>query len=436
MIKAQTKIFFLSTSLILLFNLFFGLNRVYAASFSTSGGGTVNTGQTITVTISANHSAAYNAVTANVNFSNLTYVSASVTGGWTPVSGPERSGNTVSFSGALLGSSATGTRGVMSITFRAPNSPGTATVSSSGTIALADGSGTKLSAGGNAVTYTVRTPPTPPPPTPTPKPAPGPVTISSSTHPDQAQWYKSTDITFNWNQEAGVTDFSYALDNQQSTVPDDISEGNATTKTYSGQTDGTYYFHIKSKNEVGWGPVSHFAVNIDTSSPDPFTPTSTKNPSGSYQLFFSTNDKGSGALTYFVKADDVDLGATTSGVTIPAGTKSVVITATDKAGNTQTSEINLEQNSTIITTPSNTNNTSNTNNNTNQNTNSSIIPALTIALVLTIIYALVITGIYLTEKGFLDKITKRLDGTKSFGKKEEKVFEESPIKSTKKDGGR
>lgn len=391
---------FLFSSTILLFNIVSPFNRVYAASIMTSGGGNVITGQTITVTISANHPDPYNAITVNVNYSNLSYLSATVIGGWTPIVGPTKSGNTISFTGALLGGTASGgNKGVLSISFKAPDSPGTATVSSSGTIALADGSGTQISAGGSTVTYSVKAPPPPPSPTPTPTPAPGPVNVSSSTHPDQNQWYKVKDVTFNWNQETGVTDFSYVFDTEPNTNPDDISEGIETTKTYLNVSDGTYYFHIKAKNKTGWGPVSRFVVNIDNSSPDPFTPTVVKNLDNTYKLFFSTNDGSSQSLTYFVKIDDLDLGETKSGVNIPPGTKSVIVTAIDKAGNTQVSGLDLEQYLTLkdqanahgsILDPK-------ANNKPNNTSCNNVV--LIISFILALIYALIITIMYLAEKG-------------------------------------
>ena len=198
-----------------------------SVSFYTSGGGTLYLGNQFNVSVYANGSDAYNAVTVNVSYSNLTFVGASAASGWTGVSGPSNSGSTVSFSGALLGSSATGSKNVLNLTFRALNYASTGTISASGTIALADGSGTKVNGGGNTVTYSVVNPPAPPPT------APGNPSVTSTSHPSQDDWYNKTTVDLSWNKADGVDGFSYELDQKTDTNPDDTSEGTDTSKSYS-----------------------------------------------------------------------------------------------------------------------------------------------------------------------------------------------------------
>lgn len=315
-----------------------------SASFSTTGGGRVNTGQTVYVSVAVSGSQAYNAVTVNVNFNNLTYVGTSVTSGWTAISGPSRSGNTVSFSGAMLGSTVTGSRSLLRLTFRAPGSPGTATVSSSGTIALADGSGTQVSGGGNTTSFIIVTPPPPPTPTPTPKPAPSAVNVNSSTHLSSEKWYKARNATLTWNKQEGVSDFSYEVSNKADTTPDDTSEGADTTKTFIDLPEGTSYFHIKAKNSVGWSSATHFAINIDRSAPEPFTITKVKNESsGDYIAYFATNDSISGIEKYTVKTNSQDIGEQKSKLVISKDIATITVTAYDKAGNTTESTLQLKE---------------------------------------------------------------------------------------------
>jgi hypothetical protein len=237
--------------------------KAATANFSTSGGGNTTTNKNINVSVNVNGSEAYNAITVTVNFSNLTYISASAGAGWTPVSGPSVSGNAVTFSGAVLGNSYTGSKTALNLVFKTPSTPGTSTIKSSGTIALANGSGTQISGSGNTVTYTVATPPPAPTATQAPKPVPNTVDVRSSSHPDSNKWYKEKNLSFEWTRQNGVSGFSYELNGSSDTNPDDSFEPDATTISFSNNNDGTYYFHIKAKNDIGWSSTSHYKVNID-----------------------------------------------------------------------------------------------------------------------------------------------------------------------------
>lgn len=332
------KIKLLIITIIIFLGFSFSNALAASANFSLSGGGNVSTSQNVTLTLSVNSSSAYNSVNATVTFSNLTYVSASASSNWIPVSGPSRSGNSVSFSGAVLGNSYTGTRTVMTITLKTLSSAGSGTVTGSGSIALADGNGTQVSGSGSTVKYTASAP------TAAPKPIPNAVVVSSSTHPDTNKWYTLKDAEVSWNKQDGVTDFSYSIDQKSDTAPDDTSEGGLTTKSLTGLLEGKNYFHIKAKNDSGWGTVSHFPLNVDLSKPDPFTITYTRDEtSSSYILYFATNDNVSGTEKYMVQLDNNDVGEQKSGYKIDTTVTNVLVTAYDKAGNSVTSNLNLIQ---------------------------------------------------------------------------------------------
>lgn len=328
----------LLTILLLTFTLIpFAKLHAASVSFITSGGGAVYTGSTVNVTVSVSSPDTYNAVSVNVNYSNLIFLGATAIGGWTAVSGPSNSGSSISYSGALLGSSASGTRGVLSISFRMPNSPGSATINSSGNIALADGMGTLVSGGGNTVTYNIVTPPPPP------DPVPNVPTVTSSTQPDPAAWYSNTPFTFSWNKEDKVDGFSYSVDTSPDTVPDDTSEGTDTSKTFDDFPEGVNYFHIKARNNMGWGPAAHFQVNIDRTAPDPFGIATLENDTEEYILYFYTNDSGSGVDHYILEVDGVDLGVQGSKYEVPITTRTVKVTAVDKAGNSRSQELMINE---------------------------------------------------------------------------------------------
>lgn len=336
LINSKKIISFILVTMIGMLSLSFIPAQAATASFGVSGSNKINTNQNVTVTISVNGSAAYNAVEASVTFSNLNYVSATAASGWTPVAGPARSGSTVTFSGALLGSTATGSKSVMTLTLKAPASAGTGTVTASGKIALADGSGTQVNASNGTLNITVQFPPTA---APTAVPVPGAPSVSSSTHPDQTKSYGSTDATLAWTKDSGVTDFSYILDTIATTTPDDVSDGADTSKTFSNLQVGKNYFHIKAKNGSGWGATTHFVINVDKSGPEPFSITP-QTKDGVTKIYFSTSDS-SGTVTYEVFFDGVSKGVLASGVDVPSGTKNVKVVATDSAGNKTESSLVL-----------------------------------------------------------------------------------------------
>lgn len=304
-------------------------------SFFTSGGGSVYPNTNINVTVYANGSDPYNAVDVTVNFSNLTYLGVSAAGGWTGVSGPNRSGNTITYSGALLGSSATGSRAVLNLSFRASSSLGSGTISASGTIALADGNGTQVSGGGNTVTYNVIAAPPPP------KPAPTAPSITSTSHPSQDDWYKSNSVNLTWDKHEGILDFSYELNTAGDTNPDDVAEQAENILTLDNLPEGINYFHVRARNEVGWGDPSHFRINVDSTSPDPFKIAILDDPEDEdqYILFYATNDAASGISYFDVEIDGENLGPQPSGYKISKNTGKVLVTAFDKAGNSISDEL-------------------------------------------------------------------------------------------------
>lgn len=95
--------------------------------------------------------------------------------------------------------------------------------------------------------------------------------ISSSTHPVEATWYTANSATFNWTQPtsaAPVVGYSYALDQNPGSTPDAVADTTARTITSPTLADGAWYFHVRALDNAGnWGPSDHFAVHIDTATP-------------------------------------------------------------------------------------------------------------------------------------------------------------------------
>lgn len=164
-------------------------------------------------------------------------------------------------------------------------------------------------------------------------------TVSSLTHSDESKWYNERTVKVNWSKAGNVSGFSYVLDKNAGTVPDDSSEGLGTSKEFSEIEDGISYFHIKAKNEHGWGSVKHFKINIDTKKPEnlviqfevggtPIEPI--------IAVKFEAQDTVSGINHYEIKIDEGEYSIQTSPFILSAINKSnyiVWVKAVDNAGN-------------------------------------------------------------------------------------------------------
>lgn len=97
-------------------------------------------------------------------------------------------------------------------------------------------------------------------------------TISSPTHPDESAWYSDNGPTFEWTTPSdlsGIAGYSYILDNSPSTTPDEIIYTTDNSKSYTDVSDGTWYFHVRAKDNVGnWGLPDHYRVRVKTTVPE------------------------------------------------------------------------------------------------------------------------------------------------------------------------
>ena len=261
-------------------------SRVIASSFSISTSTSALPGQTIKVTLFASRSTAYNTVELELGFTNLSFLTAEVIGGWTPVAGPINRGESVSFAGALLGSSATGRKEILNISFKTLKI-GEAKIFVRGTID-GTGLGTDKSEATGEITIKVVQQATPTSTTlnQNQNRLPSQLSLSSDTHPEQNKWYKNDFVRISWDKSPSVIGFSYAINGD----PDNIID---TENSYFEQalSEGINVFKIKPKNEYGWGPVSEYTVKIDKNPPHPFTPTIRKVQDGLYEVYFHTYDE-------------------------------------------------------------------------------------------------------------------------------------------------
>lgn len=254
--------------LIISITCFLGIPRFTAAAgaslYFSPNGGTFFVGSTFDVSIFVNTGGNdINAVKIDLKFDPKKIQIASPTAGksfisvWIAQPTYSNIDGKASFQGGMPSPGINTSAGLVStVTFRVV-APGETSVYflESSKILLDDGKGsnvlTSLSKGVYALTI---------PPPEGPK-------IFSSTHPDQNKWYRNNNPTFSWEKEPLVTAFSYNVSQSFYDEPDNISEGNHTSISFTDLKDGIWYFSVKARKDGVWGGVSRYIVQIDATPP-------------------------------------------------------------------------------------------------------------------------------------------------------------------------
>jgi hypothetical protein len=288
---------------------------------------------------------AMNAVEDTISFSNdtLEVIGFSKAGTiltiWVVNPSFDNSTGQIRFSGGVPTPGFTGVGRLFIINFRA-KAAGSAWVNFNNAKVLAnDGFGTDIISSMGRADYTIKEPVLPRP-VPVRPPAVPPIEVKSLTHPDPDVWYTKRDVIFTWKWQRGIKDYSYILDQEAETIPDDTGEGLDTSISYTDVDDGIWYFHLKAKTSKGWDKVAHYRVQIDASPPhdlkivfDETLPT--RNPSPSFRL--EVKDDISGIVHYEIKVDRRDIiKIEEAQYKIPAlrpGKHQVLVKVYDKAGN-------------------------------------------------------------------------------------------------------
>ena len=133
--------------------------------------------------------------------------------------------------------------------------------------------------------------------------------VTSSTHLDPAQWYKSDAPSF--SVENGGAGYSFAFDALPDTVPDEVSDTSGSEISFSNKASGVFYFHVRMKKGGVWSDTAHFKVQIDHSGPTTATDLKAEFVTGGINLSWADGtDVGSGIGGYkiyrsFVKDFDI-----------------------------------------------------------------------------------------------------------------------------------
>lgn len=170
---------------------------------------------------------------------------------------------------------------------------------------------------------------------------------------DDTQWSNLTSqFNVSWDLPLDVYGVSTALNREPNFAPVK-SEGLFDNKTFAALSDGVWYLHVRFRNDLGWGPTSHYRLAVDTALPLGFEIIVVEGETGDNPmptLQFKTNDALSGLKEYQVRIGDGDL------IKIPAsefsgtyklplqspGIRLVTVKAVDQADNTLEDSVALE----------------------------------------------------------------------------------------------
>lgn len=319
----------------------------------------VGVGETMTETVFVSSTdQAMNAVAGTISFPAdlLQVVSVSKSGSvlslWVQDPTFSNADGTISFSGVVPNPGYTGGRGrAISIQFRGRKAgAGSITFSSASQVLANDGNGTDILTATVPATFTVTasTPaPIPPPALSTSANSDLLAKITSSTHPDQTQWYMLSHAVFDWTNAQGVSAIRLGYDKNADGKPSILYSEPLSHKELE-LGDGIWYFHVQERGSSGWGPVSSYRVQIDTVPPLPFMvafPSGTTTQSGgTLTAQFATTDALSGIGRYQVAIDGKEFAVTPDEGNRPyvvsgaSGAHMLLVRAYDKAGNVSTAD--------------------------------------------------------------------------------------------------
>ena len=258
-------------------------------------------------------------------------------------------------SSGFTGSSGT----IITIRFSAKANASSQIRFSSGSVLLADGRGTNILATMNGAVYTLKSKVITPPaeevfpeteyvPPIVLSGAPLAPIVSSITHPNPENWYSNNNPEFFWEVPADVTVVGLLTCHLQGATPIVTYSPPISEKKLEGLEDGVWYFHVRFKNQYGWGDITHRKVLIDTKPPEPFNiivdnggdPT---NPTPI--LHFKTTDSLSGVEYYEVKIGEKDVVLILSAdiesnlyqtLVLEPGIHTIIVKAVDAADNSTT----------------------------------------------------------------------------------------------------
>ncbi|HRZ30347.1 MAG TPA: cohesin domain-containing protein, partial [Candidatus Paceibacterota bacterium] len=294
------------------------------------------------------------------NPSKLQVVSLSKTGSvvnlWVTEPDFSNAKGQVNFEGAILNPGFTGGAGtILTVNFKAKEVGSTNLTFADGSVLANDGAGTSiLQKLGQAVILVKALAPklelvpvedevTPIVPAKKSGSVPEAPLISSSTHFDETKWYSSSYPKFSWSLPDDVTAVSFVFNDKKNTSAGVESSGLFDDYTVENKVpDGVWYFHLRFKNDKGWGQTTHFAVKIDSLAPNRLEVEEKTLADLNYKtsFVFDGSDELSGLSQYEFVVDDLrpevilaDKAHLYETPALSSGHHVLVVRAVDQAGN-------------------------------------------------------------------------------------------------------
>lgn len=355
-------------------------SNTYAADFKVSpSGGTFGTGKTFNVELKINtFGESINAAQGKLQFDPkvLEVKSISKDGSifnfWLQEPTFSNETGTIEFIGGTPSGVSGSSLQVVSITFSAKALGTSDFVFINASITASDGSGTNISGNATGASFSVSSSGGPSTGSGQAASEPVPVPVQIKRAPIQASglpvkpnikvqlypkpdgWYNLvSNFAVSWDLLPDVSELNTALNQNPNFDVPKKSEGLFDSKTFSAlNQDGVYYIHVRFKNNIGWGPVSHYRIAIDTQPPLTFNidvPTGIKSDNPSPRLVFNTGDalSGIGSFKIIIEGEGsiIQMDAIASEYVLkphPPGTYMIRVVASDKAGNSIESRAQVE----------------------------------------------------------------------------------------------
>lgn len=173
--------------------------------------------------------------------------------------------------------------------------------------------------------------------------------IFSLTHPDFNKWYSEDDAEFTWDLPSGTTGSRLLIGEIPEVIPTVTYIPPIKSKSIPDMSDGVWYFHVRLRNDAGWGASSHFKLQIDTEKPSRFYIDEIRRndmTEPKVKFAFDAEDETSGVDYYEVVIDDSDpqvwrddsMGTYETPLLLP-GKHIMKVKAIDKAGNSIVSSV-------------------------------------------------------------------------------------------------
>ncbi len=308
-----------------------------ASLYLSPSNGTKTTGDKFNIFVYVGATQAVNTFDVYLSSNNMTVLGVS-SGGSVCVlfpNPPSYTSSTARFKCGLPTPGYNGGKGYIGAITVQAGSPGTGHVSidSPSSVLANDGAGTNVLTSKGTATFNIQ-------PRPTSAPS-----ISSPTHPNQDRWYKEKTATLEWS--GAGSSFSYTIDRDPDTVPDQKAEGSQKSKTFENLADGVWYFHvIVLGNNGNWSGAAHYKLQIDTTPPNKFTPEADPKTNAEKRpiIAFNATDETSGIDHYELKVDSGTWTKVDNPYKLPSissGKHTVSVKAVDRAGNETVGQVDI-----------------------------------------------------------------------------------------------